>query len=248
VAILIALVGLPAIGPEALLVLAMASVVLVLDPREAVMPFLANGLQMAAPRQNRPVPRVAPLIAVMVLAGLLVAGVVTLTTQYNRGINQHDNWANKVMPRAAFNQVAQKISELESEGLTTVSLTASTAERLAMIDVNADVVPWIALGMIFVLACTFARLRIAGWPLHPVAFLVWGTYPCAKFWFSFLLGWLIKVVIVKLAGERYFRRALPLMVGLIAGELVAGLAWILVGVIYYLTTGQTPASYRIYPG
>jgi hypothetical protein len=38
------------------------------------------------------------------------------------------------------------------------------------------------------------------------------------------------------------------MIGVIAGELLAGLLWMIVGASYYFFTGRTPAAYTIFPG
>ena len=64
---------------------------------------------------------------------------------------------------------------------------------------------------------------------------------------SFLLGFLVKIAVVKLGGARSYRNAKPLMVGIIAGELVAALGWMLVGAIYWALAGQTPTPYYITP-
>jgi hypothetical protein len=61
------------------------------------------------------------------------------------------------------------------------------------------------------------------------------------------VGWLIKIAVVKMAGAKGYRSILPLMVGTIAGEVAAALGWMIAGVIFYLITGKTPASYEIFP-
>jgi hypothetical protein len=40
----------------------------------------------------------------------------------------------------------------------------------------------------------------------------------------------------------------PLMVGVIAGELLSGLFWMLVGALYFFITGTAPINYSIFPG
>lgn len=98
-----------------------------------------------------------------------------------------------------------------------------------------------------VIICAAARPRLAWWPLHPVIFLVWGTTPLARFGFSFLLGWSIKAAVVRVAGARGYKAAVPIVCGLIAGELVAALALMIVGAAYYARTGLMPAHYWIFP-
>ena len=50
---------------------------------------------------------------------------------------------------------------------------------------------------------------------------------------------------IRISGAK--NAALPLMIGVIAGELFAALGWIVVGLLYYLVTGQTPADYVLLP-
>ena len=99
-----------------------------------------------------------------------------------------------------------------------------------------------------VIGCAVARLRLSWWYLHPVLFLVWGTWACLVLSASFLVGWVIKVVLVRLGGVKTYQTAKPLMIGVIAGELAACFGWTIVGVIYYMATDRIPVTYRILPG
>jgi hypothetical protein len=101
---------------------------------------------------------------------------------------------------------------------------------------------------LLVLATAVLRLRLPWWPLHPVAFLVWGTYPIVMFGPSFLMGWLVKAGVVGTTGAKGYHAVRPLMVGIIAGELLTGLFWMIVGAVYFFVAGKTPVSYSIFPG
>jgi hypothetical protein len=247
VAMLTALLGIEAIGPEVYIVLALASVVLVADPRELMMPFLANGLQMVSPRTDQRVGRISPVLGGMVVLGFVAALTVTLTVQYNRGANQTDGWAMKSVPSMPFQELTRQVSTLASKDALVPSVEAEGLSRWSLIEPNGAAAIWMGAGLVLVIGCTVARLRLPWWPLHPVLFLVWGTYPCSQFYFSFLLGWVIKAVLVKLAGARTYHATRPLMVGVIAGEMLAALAWILVGAIYYWQTGLAPPRYSLFP-
>ena len=84
------------------------------------------------------------------------------------------------------------------------------------------------------------RLRFAGFPLHPVLFLVAGTYAAGKCWWSFLVGWGIKCLVVRFGGGKVYQQLKPLFVGIIAGELLAAGASIVFEIIYYCVTGEPP--------
>jgi len=107
---------------------------------------------------------------------------------------------------------------------------------------------WRGLGAGLVLATAAARLRLPWWPLHPVIFMVFGTMSSMRFSSSFLIGWAIKAAVVRLGGSRSYRSVRPLMVGMIAGEVLAAVLWMTVGAIYYWATGMEPKSYAVYPG
>jgi hypothetical protein len=53
--------------------------------------------------------------------------------------------------------------------------------------------------------------------------------------------------VVGLTGARGYHLAKPLMIGVIAGELLSGLFWMATGVVYYFITGQASVSYSIFP-
>jgi hypothetical protein len=69
-------------------------------------------------------------------------------------------------------------------------------------------------------------------------FVFFGSHQIQYISFSLLLGWMIKHAITKYGGERVYQKAKPIMVGLIAGEALAGLVPVVVGVVYYLCTGD----------
>ena len=77
----------------------------------------------------------------------------------------------------------------------------------------------------------FLRLRYAWWPLHPIGFLMIGTFPGAHLWLSIFLGWLCKTLIVKFGGSKLYSAAKPFFLGLIVGESAAAGFWLLMGIV-----------------
>jgi len=98
-----------------------------------------------------------------------------------------------------------------------------------------------------VTAAAAGRLRFSRWPIHPVLFLVWSTYPGFCFASSFLVGWLVKVSVTHYGGATAYQRLKPLMFGLVAGDMLGGVAPILIGLVYYLGTGELPKVFNILP-
>lgn len=76
------------------------------------------------------------------------------------------------------------------------------------------------------------RLRLPGWPLHPLGLAVASTwYLNTATWFSIFLGWLAKVVILRYGGRRGYQLALPVFLGMVLGDCFWGAFWLIFGVI-----------------
>lgn len=248
IAVLTGLLGMQGLGPEAFVVTAMVSIIIAVDPRELITPFLANGLKMAEDVGRITPARSTRLIGAMVFAGFAAALMATLLFQYNKGASVSDGWAREAVASMSFNLTSQQLSAMAAQGELTDSVNLRGWEHFTHASVNGKAVSWLAIGLVLVVVCAVARLRLPWWPLHPVIFLVWGTYAMAVTAFSFMIGWAIKATVMKFMGTRGYRKVLPLMVGIIAGEVVAAIGWALVGAAYYFITHTAPASYSILPG
>ena len=77
----------------------------------------------------------------------------------------------------------------------------------------------------------FMRQRFLWWPFHPIGYIVGITYAPCHLWFSTLLGWTIKIVLLKFFGVGAYRRLQPLFLGLILGEYFMSAFWIFVGLL-----------------
>jgi hypothetical protein len=247
VGILTGLFGFEAIGPTAYIILALASIINVVDPREVIMPYLANGLQMAERTGKASPAVVAPWMLLVVIGGFFVAGVATIYLQYNHGLAQVDGWTKEALPTMGFENLQRFISDAQAQQTLADATAVTTGERISRFSPIPGSLTWLSIGAALVIATAVARLRLPWWPLHPIAFLVWGTYPIIMFAFSFLLGWMVKAGVMRTSGARGYHNVKPVMIGIIAGELFAGLMWIIVGAVYFFVTNQRPAMYSIFP-
>ena len=67
--------------------------------------------------------------------------------------------------------------------------------------------------------CIFMRRSLLWWPLHPLGYIAsQGFYESGRIAFSFFLGGLIKVGILRFGGGGWFKRLRPFFLGLILGE------------------------------
>lgn len=242
------LVGSAALGFRTLLLLQMVTMVLFIDPRETLLPFLANANKLLAVRAV-PVGRVCALAAIGIVLGLAVALPVTLYLQYSvPEATQGDAWAFSYVPRMPFANAVETKQRLEAMGLLEQAEGLAGWDRLSAV---RPVMPclWAFLaGLGLVLVCATCRMRFPRWPVHPLLFVVWAKSHIGAFAFSFILGWLVKAGVMQYGGNRLYNRLKPLMLGLIAGEVLGAVVPSIVGAIYYACTGEQPMSYILYVG
>ena len=70
------------------------------------------------------------------------------------------------------------------------------------------------------------------WPLHPIGFAVAFGWLTSSVWFSALIAWILKAVILHVGGGKLFLTLKPFFLGLILGEVLTAGAWT---AIYALT-------------
>ena len=237
--------GARALGPEILFILFMLSLVLFYDTREALMPYVVNGLKLADDCKAK-VGRMAFFIVVSLMVGLAVGIPTTLYFQYERGVDV-SLWKIE-QARRPFNETISIMQRLDAQGQLEEAGQVTGLKRFAEASPhrNGAIAFGVAAGL--VLLFSFLRLRFTGWPLHPVMFLVWSTYAGNAFAQAFLAGWLIKVLIMRFGGARVYQNFKPLMFGLIAGEMLGGVIPMVISFIYYVVTGDVPQSFEIMPG
>ncbi len=96
-------------------------------------------------------------------------------------------------------------------------------------------------------ALSALRLQYAAWPLHPVGYLLVFSYPLRRIWFSVMLGWLAKVLLVKYGGAGAYRAARPYFIGMIIGEASVAGFWLLVALVRN-AQGLPFEAIRLLPG
>jgi len=245
--VFVGLFGLAALGPRTAIILALLSAMLTIDPRECLMPFLVNGLKVCERLKVRP-GRVAVASGGVFAVALAVAVVVALWANYNYGMFSRDKWAAENVPDMTFKVVEDSVSKMTERQLDAAA-AMGPLDRLAAMRPNRAFLWSAGIGLALVGVMSVLRLRYARFPLHPLIFLVWGTYPVGVFHYSFLMGWMIKAVVVKYGGGRQTHdRARRFMFGVIAGDLLGGLIFMVAGAVYYGYTGYFPPEYRVFPG
>lgn len=240
-AVLWGFLGAHAMGPTLLATMGIISMVILAGPGWAPMPFAVQALKMAELGKVR-IPRMARWCIITLVACIVVALVTTLYWQYDQGsMTASAGWA-RYTAKLPFDQALKMKQELIARDQLQEAEAVSGIGRLLVATPRRPFVIAFALGVGLCVIVSFLRLRFAWWPLHPIVFVFFGSHQAQRLAFSFFLGWMVKTAITKYGGEQAYQRTKPIMVGLIAGEVLAGTVPVLVGAVYYMITGEVAKS------
>ena len=243
--ILMASVGVYAMNPTAIMIVGLACVILCIDQSQAVMPYLINGLKVADRVELSP-RKVAGTTMVIYVVGVLLAVAVVLVVTYDFGSPLY-NWSYQRVPSMSFQAVNDAVLQLSARGELPEAQRLRWYARMGRAMPKQYFVPATLIGFVLVVVFSFLRLRFPKWPFHPVMFLLWATYPMAATCHSFFLGWMIKKGAVRFGGSQMARKLRPFMIGVIAGEIMGALAFMIVGAVYFFVQNANPKPYRYFP-
>jgi hypothetical protein len=99
---------------------------------------------------------------------------------------------------------------------------------------------YLAGGALVVLSLKGLRSVLPAFPLHPTGYALGVSFAVDYFWFPFLLGWLLKVCLLRFGGWHVHRQGLQFALGLILGDFTMGSIWSLITLAFEVPT------YRIY--
>jgi hypothetical protein len=159
-----------------------------------------------------------------------------------------DQWANRTVPKLPFDEAVRVSQRLKAQDNLDEAMALSGWGRFRKMSPDGGLLAACAVGAGLVLLFTACRLRFPKWPLHPVMFLIWNSYPGQAFAASFFAGCCIKALVTKYGGPTAYQKLKPLMFGLIAGEMLGGIIPALIGAVYYAVTGDTPKHFAVMPG
>jgi len=247
-AVLIGIFGPFALGPQAVLLMVLFMCMLLIDPKEALMPYILNAYKVMDLRGVN-TGKITAYAALALIIGVAVALPVTMFYQYSHGENKDDGWSAQGVPSYPFDAVVSVEDHLQSQDLLKASNAINAPgnggwAHFTHMMPNTKVLPWALIGAGLVFVFTLGRLRFPKWPLHPVMFLYWTTFPALWIFPSFLVGWAVRSMVTRFGGGVAYRNIRPLMFGLAAGEVVGAVIPLIIGWIYYMKTGEFPKSFN----
>jgi hypothetical protein len=193
------------------------------DLRENSMVYATSGFATAE-RLRVPFGRRWGLASVMLLSlvvAFFVGGASMLVCEYNHEITLDssaqlvNSMSTYLIPRENVFDVVRNFSAAGATGFP------ETHSRPFHVGIGAAATAAVVAG----------HLGWSGFPLHPIGAVMCYSYALQNTWFSILLGFLAKVLIVRLGGSTLYRSVKPVFLGLILGETLAILAWVVINIV-----------------
>ncbi len=246
--VFVKLFGPAAVGPKSMTFLLWAgNGILCQDTREALMPYVATGVKVADDAGVK-IKKVFWFLVVVIIIALVVAFASAHFSLYNYG-GMGDGWASKYPPVQYFDATVKHLTDMKASGVLEQSTEFSQWQRLGLIQPDSDSLNFFIFGLIAVVVTYCLRFRFTKFPIHPLLFVMWGTYPNNMTWCSFLIGWFVKMLVVKFGGGGVYQKFKPFFIGLIAAELILVCLVILVDFFNYFIIGEASrVTFNVLPG
>ena len=86
-------------------------------------------------------------------------------------------------------------------------------------------VTFLMVGIAVTTALVWSRATLSVFPFHPLGYALASSWTMTVFWFSALVAWFIKSLVLRYGGMKFYRLARPFFLGMILGEFAAALLW-----------------------
>ncbi len=226
------------LGPSIMVTLFIISTVFLGAPGWCVMPFANQAFKLSEGTHDAKAPgRMLKWGTVAMLLAIAVSIPCTVYWQYDKG-NIMNSWphASAIYP---FANTVDIVHTLKLQGFTEMAKPGTGLGALANLRPSFPHIMSFVLAAALALLVAFGRLKYTWWPIHPMVFIFLGSGAGMLMSFSFGLGFAIKTLVTKYGGGRMYQEFKPAMIGLVAGMLTGRFIPVLIGTIYYFTTGKT---------
>lgn len=146
-------------------------------------------------------------LAILVALPTSFYSFLSITYEYG-GSSKTQGWffqTSPTLPFKTFLSIAKHPKGIDWHGLSFVGVGGSITAGLQML-----------------------LRRFSGWPIHPLGYILAGTWAIQLSWFSCLLAWLIKVLIIRYGRGRAYQASAPFFLGLILGGFLTPGFWALI--------------------
>jgi hypothetical protein len=163
-----------------------------------------------------------PALALSLIVAYIVSSTSILYVEYSFATTLdrsqtsplNSPWAADTVPRTFILDAARQMSPPSRGPIESHSRLGNFGFGLALVGI-----------------LSMLRLRLMSFPLHPVGFLLAPSYVIGEIWFSVMLGWLMKLIVLRFGGAGAFAAAKRFFIGLIFGEASAAAFWLIVSLM-----------------
>ena len=96
------------------------------------------------------------------------------------------------------------------------------------------------IGMVVTLFLVVMRASFPWFPLHPMGYALCGSWTLIVFWFPCLVAWVLKSLVSRYGGMKYYLLIRPFFLGLILGEFSMAVFWTLMAAGLGITAPAFP--------
>jgi hypothetical protein len=206
------------IAPATLFMSLVVQKMIFLDVRESLLPSLFHVSKLS----NGSRPRGRFLLAVVwaVALALVVTFISMLALYYKFGISSlSDEWAVESTKRV-YENAAQLLTHPEASKEWSIVFTL--------------------IGAVVMGVLVFGYHRFIWWPLHPIGYLTIYSSAMRTLWFCYFIGWLCSTLVLRYGGVNQYKEARRLFVGLVTGDMLMALVWLVIGLF-------SPVGYHVMP-
>jgi len=177
------------------------------DVRVFLMGVIGNGLKMIEGMDKKSRRTVLWTILIAIFMGMIGGAWALLEMTYRGGGINGSPWFFLHYPKIIY---MTTVTTLEPAGVYW--------KGMGFVGIGAGAM------MIF----TWMKGRFLWWPLHPIGFPIMATRVTDQIWFSVMIAWLIKVLVLKYGGTPLFRRSRHFFLGMILGSVGVSGLWLII--------------------
>lgn len=99
-------------------------------------------------------------------------------------------------------------------------------------------VRYLGIGSLFTVAIILLRYHFPGFRLHPIGFAISSSTVLRSSFFSIFVIWIVKLILFRIGGLDLYRRAVPLFIGLLLGQITGVMLGVVVDTIWFNGNGH----------
>jgi len=198
--------GIGSIGAANLTLLTFVERIFIFDLRGFLMPSLMDSMKMTdAARLNRRRLTIALTLAILVSVVVSYITVIRLGYYGGGGVNL-SQWFFTDSPKSCFDTLKTQLATPTPRDWSGATFTV--------------------IGAAFTLLLAYMRVTFTWWPFHPMGYAMGPSWPMIQLWFSIMIGWSLKTLILRYGGMKGFVRARPFFLGMVLGEFAMAGFWL----------------------